>query len=93
MNARGYVEVWIPEAERAERGRVRHYMLEHRLVMEQHLGRPLLPTEQVHHLNGARSDNRLENLELWDKGHSLPGVRSGDATPCPHCNGTGVACT
>lgn len=41
------------------------YQLQHRFFLEEYLGRKLESHENVHHINGVRDDNRLENLELW----------------------------
>lgn len=58
----GYVMLSFPDHPRADRG---GYVLEHILVMEKEIGRYLRKGENVHHRNGVRDDNRLENLELW----------------------------
>ena len=86
MSASGYV---LEHVGKDRIGSFAHgWMHQHRRVVEDDLGRALLPHERVHHKNGRRDDNRLENLELWKtKGKDPAGVRASDYH-CPGCRCT-----
>lgn len=71
VNSQGYVE----RTARKDGKYVRE--VQHRVVMESVLGRPLQPHETAHHKNGDRADNRPENLELWSVSQP-PGQRVED---------------
>jgi hypothetical protein len=63
----GYIVCLRPEHPNANK---RGYVGEHQLILEQKLGRYLRPNEVVHHINGDKGDNHLENLKLmFDRDH------------------------
>ena len=65
---RGYVKLFLPEHPQCDS---KGYVYEHRYVMEKHLGRPLIKEEDIHHINGVKDDNRIENLELHTRSSHL----------------------
>lgn len=85
-NSAGYVAEWVAPDDRFACMRAQSgYVLQHRLVMAKALGRPLSRKETVHHINGDRCDNRIENLQLRYGNHG-----SGIVLKCLCCGSTNI---
>lgn len=79
----GYRLIWMPEHPNANG---RKYVSEHIYVMSEYLGRPIdTQTESVHHINGDKLDNRIENLQLRKSFHG-----KGQAWECQDCGSHNV---
>jgi len=78
----GYVCITLPiDSPYVEMAPKCRKIFEHRLVMAKHLGRFLLPSEHIHHRNGIKDDNRIENLELVSQlNHNIK------TTMCSRCS-------
>jgi hypothetical protein len=86
INAQGYVRVRLADDDPLIEMAGREQMVsEHRLVMARHLGRSLERNETIHHKNGKRDDNRIENLQLRKGKHG-----NGSAWRCADCGSTHI---
>lgn len=84
--ASGYVRVWVaPDDDMAEMRGSDGSVFEHRLVMARSLGRPLTNAESVHHIDGDRQNNTIENLQLRARFHG-----TGQRHYCADCGSTNI---
>lgn len=87
--ANGYVLIYLePSDPMYSMASQANYVMEHRLVMARHLGRPLEKHETVHHISGDTADNRIENLQLRNGKHG-----KGVVHRCRDCGSTNIEST
>lgn len=81
LTGNGYIAAWVSEDDPLASMRMNNgYVLEHRLVVARHFNRPLSQNETVHHINGDKKDNQIENLQLRNGHHGL-----GQVSFCGDC--------
>lgn len=83
--SKGYWKVYAPQHPFCDG---HGYVFEHRLIMEQYIGRYLTPEEEVHHINGKITDNKIQNLQLLTKSEhrKISKLKNRNNIKCKKCN-------